>query len=354
MAINLAAKYSNKIAEAYVKESIFKGHLNNQYEFAGVKSVKIYTPTTIALTDYNRSASSNRYGTPTEMQDTLQEMILRKDRSFSLTVDKGNNEDQMGIKPAAQMLALQLKERAVPEYDLYCATELALHAGKSIASGTAISKSNVVDRISDGTVWLDDAEVPGDNRTLYVTATVYKYLRLSDEFQKSEPLITKSLSKGEVGTFDGMTVIKVPKNRIPAGVNFIIVHRDAVTAPIKLSETKLHQDPPGINGNLIEGRQYYDCFIIGARANGVYVDVNSGTLSKVATPTQSSNVVSTTTSGAYIKYTLDGTDPRFSASAIVVTAATTTTAVGSAGDTVKAYAYKAGSVDSDLLTFTRT
>ena len=89
------------------------------------------------------------------------------------------------------------------------------------------------------------------------------------------PFTNSLAAKGEVGTYDNMTVIKVPKSRMPDGVNFIIAHRNAATAPVKMSETKIHQDPPGISGALLEGREYYDCFVFNAKKNGVYCDKNT-------------------------------------------------------------------------------
>ena len=90
MAINLADKYSSKIAEKFTQESIVAGKCSKEWDFSGVKSIKIYTPQTVDLVDYTRSGS-NRYGTPTEMGDTVQEMTMTQDKSFSLTIDKGNN-----------------------------------------------------------------------------------------------------------------------------------------------------------------------------------------------------------------------------------------------------------------------
>ena len=38
----------------------------------------------------------------------------------------------------------------------------------------------------------------------------------------------------------------------------------------KLDDYKIHQDPPGINGNLVEGRVYYDAFVLDAKKDGIY------------------------------------------------------------------------------------
>jgi hypothetical protein len=319
--------------------------LTNSYSFSGVKTVKISTPITVPMEDYKRSGA-NRYGTPKEMEDVVQEMTLTQDKSFSITIDKGNNADQNEIKEAGKVLDQQLKEQAIPAMDRYCFAKISQKAGKIVGDSAAITKSNVCERITAGTTYMDDAEVPQDGRTLYVTSDTYAKLRLSDEFQKCDGMLEKSLAKGQVGTYDNMRVIKVPKGRWPKNVNFIIVHKNAGCAPVKLNDTKLHKDPPGISGNLLEGRQYYDLFVFGAKCDGVYVEVDTASGAGVvcATPKLESKALSSATSGATVMYTVDGSDPRYSISAKVASGALTETA----GTVVKAYAYKDGAFPSEV------
>ncbi len=69
------------------------------------------------------------------------------------------------------------------------------------------------------------------------------------------------LIKGQVGTIDGIPLIVVPKSYFPENVEFIITNQAATTSPVKLSEYKI-DNPPGINGWLVEGRVYYDAFVL--------------------------------------------------------------------------------------------
>ncbi len=343
MAINLHEKYAKEIQSKFTRESLIAGRLDNSYSFSGVKTVNITTPITVPMVDYTRSGA-NRYGEPEEMQDVVQELTLTQDKSFSLTIDKGNNADQDGVKAAGKMLSLQIAEQAVPAMDKYCFMQLAQKAGKVVANSTALSKSNVCSRISEATTYMDDKEIPSEGRTLYVPSATYAMLRFSDEFQKCDPLLEKSLAKGQVGTYDGMAVIKVPAGRWPANVNFIIVHKACACAPVKLNDTKLHQDPPGISGNLLEGRQYYDLFVYGAKCDGVYAEISGN--NKVATPAGTSGGMTCSTSGAIIVYTVDGSDPRYSKTAKV--GVSVNEPFGE--NPVKAYAYKAGMYPSDVAT----
>jgi hypothetical protein len=73
-----------------------------------------------------------------------------------------------------------------------------------------------------------------------------------------------------VGEVDGVKIVKAPSSYFPAKTPFIIVHKSAMCAPKKLQDYKIHENPPGINGNLVEGRIYYDAFILDSRKKAVY------------------------------------------------------------------------------------
>jgi hypothetical protein len=58
---------------------------------------------------------------------------------------------------------------------------------------------------------------------------------------------------------------------LPAGVDFILTNKIAAIAPTKLTEYKTHDNPPGINGWLVEGRLYYDTFVLNNKKKAIYV-----------------------------------------------------------------------------------
>lgn len=86
---NLATKYSNKVDERFTKRSQAMMALNNDYEFTGVETVKVYSIPVVPLKDYSRSGS-NRYGTPDDLQRNVQTMTVKKDRAFTFIIDKGD------------------------------------------------------------------------------------------------------------------------------------------------------------------------------------------------------------------------------------------------------------------------
>ena len=80
----------------------------------------------------------------------------------------------------------------------------------------------------------------------------------------------KMLQRGVIGEVDGCSIIKVPATRLPSGCSFILAHPSAATAPKQLEDYKIHDNPPGISGWLVEGRILYDCFVLNSKSDGVW------------------------------------------------------------------------------------
>lgn len=336
--INLASKYSDKIVEKFHSSSFLIGKTSSEYDFAGVKSITIYTPLTQELGVYNRTASANRFGTPKEMEDMIQEFTMTQEPSFAITIDKGNQSDQMYIKEAGKMLNLQIRERNVPKMDKYAFERFIHNAGK-VAGLTAPTKATIVTQLSDALTHLDNMEVPEEGRFIYVGATVYNMLRLSSEYLAVDPMAQKSLGKGVVGEFMSTPVVKMPDSRLPQNVYFFIGYKSAMLLPFKIKTYRLNTKPQGIDGALLEGREYYDAFVIGVRADGLYAGVASASVQAnvTITPTGASHAL-VSASATQILYTVDGSDPRYSPTATVYTGAVTLTA----GQTIKAFAKRTG------------
>lgn len=266
MAVNYAEKYSEKIDERFTLVSQTTSAVNNDYDFVGVKTVKVYSIPTAEMNDYTRSGG-NRYGTPAELEDSIQELTMRQDRSFTFTIDRGNHDDQMMVKNAGEALNRQITEVIVPEVDKYRLGVMAANAGKSKTAAI----TSAYDALLDASVALTDNKVPMVGRIAFVTPSFYKLIKLDPNFVKASDVAQGMLITGSIGTVDGMNLIVVPQSYMPENTAFIVTHPVATTAPVKLSEYKIHDNPPGINGWLVEGRVYYDAFVLNNKKNAVYV-----------------------------------------------------------------------------------
>lgn len=268
--INLAQKYEKKVDERFKLGSLTESLVNNDYNWDGVDTIKVYNIPTVPLNNYTRTGTS-RYGTPVELEDTLTPYQLTTDKSFTFTIDKGNKQDQMNVKDAGKALRREIDEVITPAKDMQRLSVIAQAAvdNSQIGTGT-ISKTNAYESFLNGQETLDDKKVPVANRYAVVSPSFYKFIKLSDDFVKKGDMAQKIAINGLVGEIDGVKLIKVPTSYLPTNCEFIITHPSATVSPAKLTEYKIHDNPPGINGNLVEGRVRFDTFVLNAKKDAIY------------------------------------------------------------------------------------
>lgn len=272
MAIELATQFLPYVDEQFKAESKRQVITNNDFEFTGAHSVKVYKVTTSAMNDYDREGTGtnhSRYGQIQGLDATTEEFTLKKDRSFTFALDKLDVDETKAALQAAAALARQLREVVIPEVDTYVYGKVVAGAGTTETG--ALTDKNVYDAILKATEVLDTAEVPETNRVLLVTPDTYTIMKKNASIVMATDVGQDMRKLGVIGMLDGATIIKVPKNRLPEDVNFVLVHPSATVAPVKLEDYKIHKDPPGISGNLVEGRIAYDAFVLENKTKGIYV-----------------------------------------------------------------------------------
>ena len=275
MAINLAEKYSKKVQERYAAKSRTDAYAGHDYDFTGVKTIKIYSIDTVEMVDYTRSGTS-RFGELTELGDTLQEMTLAKDRAFTFSIDEGNKGEQFNIKQANSALKRQIDEVMTPEIDKYrlnaWATGKGLTSGFSVLEGSAsLTKSNILEEIFNAGAQMSDENVPEEGRTLFIKMTDFVKFKLADQVMGADSLAGGTIKNGYKGAIDGMNVVTVPSSHMPSGVNFIIKHKGATVDPVTLKNMRVHKHPMGVDGDVVEGRIIYDSFVLDTKAKGIFV-----------------------------------------------------------------------------------
>ena len=272
MAIDLATQFLPYVDEQFKAESKRQVITNNDFEFTGAHSVKVYKVTTSAMNDYDREGKGSnysRYGQIQGLDATTEEFPLKRDRSFTFAIDKLDVDETKASLEAAVALARQLREVVIPEVDTYVYGKVVAGAGTTETG--SLTDKNVYDAILKATEVLDAAEVPETNRVLLVTPDTYTIMKKNASIVMATDVGQDMRKLGVIGMLDGAAIIKVPKNRLPEDVNFVLVHPSATVAPVKLSDYKIHQDPPGISGDLVEGRIAYDAFVLENKTKGIYV-----------------------------------------------------------------------------------
>ena len=292
--INLASKYAKQVDERFHRDSQAMMALNNNYEFTGVETVKVYSIPVVAMSDYKRTGT-NRYGNPNDLARNVQDMTVKKDRSFTFIIDKGDKIQSQMVSDAGKALARQLHEVCVPEFDTYVFKTLAAAAvARGATSAVNATKTNAYELFLNGMEWLGNHNVPDTGRVCFCSYKFANLLKQDSSFMKYGDKAQEMLAKGVIGEVDGCKIVKVPASRLPAGAAFLITHKIAATAPKQLEDYKIHDNPPGISGWLVEGRLIYDCFVLNEKADAVYYHGSQPVLKNLHVVTGASGAGKTT------------------------------------------------------------
>lgn len=271
MAINYATKYAPKVAERFTMGSLTNAGAGNDYSFVGAKTVVVSSINTVALTDFNREGASNRFGSVTNLGDTKQEMQMSQDKAFAFAIDAGDNSDQAIDKAAGKALRRQIDEVVIPHIDEYRFEKWAEGAGVKVTPAATLTKNTILGEIINVGGEMSNGLVPKANRTLYVPTATYKLLVQADAVVALEKAGNSAVVYGSVGMIDGNNVVPVPDSWFPDGVAAIIKHKGSTVDPVKLQNYHIRKDAQGFDGPVVEGRIYFDSFVLDAKKAGVGV-----------------------------------------------------------------------------------
>ena len=275
MAINLVTKFSPLVDEKFTAESKTSLVTNKDYDFVGAHTIKIYSVGTATMNDYGRNtAGTSRYGTVNDLSNTLQEVSMEKDRSFTFAIDKMDEDETLGALNAGIALARQLREVVFPEVDTYTYAKIAAGAGTTVEE--TLTSTTTYDSIAKATETLDENMAPVEGRVAIMTPATYTLLKSDPKAVLETETGQDMRIRGVVSNMDGVMIQKVPSTFLPEDTNYILTHRIATTQAIKLAEYKINTDPQGISGTLVEGRIYYTAFVRTNKAKAIYVSNKPG------------------------------------------------------------------------------
>ena len=280
MAINLVTTFKPLVDEKFTTASKKSLLTNTDFDWTGAHTVKVYKISTSAMNDYGRTGPAqgnwSRYGAVASLDAVTEEFTLKKDRSFTFAIDKLDTDETAQQLQAASALERQLREVVIPEVDAYTYGIMCANAG-TVPAAKGLTATNIYAEILAGSEALDNAEVPETGRVLVVTPATYALMKKCKDITMETDIGNDLRLKGVIGILDGMTVQKIPANRLPAGFGFMIAHPCATVAPTKLEDYTIHENPPGISGSLVEGRICYDAFTLDNKVKAVYYQAQPST-----------------------------------------------------------------------------
>lgn len=271
MAQNLAIKYSTKVDEVFRLNALTEVAVNNDYDWDGVTTVNIYGVSTVAPTNYTRNGA-NRYGTVNELDTTKTAYTLSRDRAFTFTIDRRNRDESQGAQEAGKALRREIEVQVIPEIDIYrlAAWLTAATANSALVNTGATTSSNAYSDFLAVNERLSNTSVPIDGRIAFMSYNYYNLLKQSNLVLASDKG-QESRGSGYLGNVDGVDIVAVPSSYMPTNTNLILVHPIATVSPKVLESYIVHENAPGINGWLVEGRFVYDSFILTNKVNAIAV-----------------------------------------------------------------------------------
>lgn len=266
MTVHLADKYSSKMDLAFTHGSYTDRFVNKDYDFDGVQTINVYTPTTVATSNYDRTSTGDRFGGNNELQDTVATYQLANDKCFKITIDRGNYLQGALAKKAGQVLRAEMDEQVIPEID---ADRIATAATTAASTNQAVVYSaadGAYKAVLDAQAYLDEAKAPTSERVIFVTPAFYNLIKADiTTGVYANGYNDKLVPRGFVGELDGMAVVKVPSSYFPANTYAVIWQKKAVLGANQIKKTDIIEDSELVDGAVLTGRFIYDTFALEAK-----------------------------------------------------------------------------------------
>ena len=281
--IALAKKYAPLLDEVY-KQSAYTADLESDASLAreGANTNEIIIPklSMDGLADYSRN-SGYVNGDVSLVWETVK---FNYERGRMFSVDNMDNEETQNIA-FGRLAGEFIRTQVVPELDAFRFATYASTVGAGTATGTLATGVDVIAALRKATSEMDEAEVPMEQRFLYITPTLYGLIQDMDS-TKSREVLSRFAIRKEVpqtrfysaielldGKSSGEEKGGYKKAEGATELNFLIVHKPAVLqftkhAVPKIISPELNQDADAWKYGY---RNYGLCDTYENKTAGIYV-----------------------------------------------------------------------------------
>lgn len=288
-----AETFTNLLQEKYKKESCSDAltQSNQQVKFINAQTIKLPRMTLSGYKDHTRTPGFNT-GT---MSNSWEPKKLTHDRDIEFWIDPMDIDETNLTLSVANIQNTFETDHAIPEKDSYRFSKL--HAELTTYSGridtTVIDAANFLEVFDSEMAIMDEAGVPEEGRTLYVTPTMRKIVKEAEGIQRMITVNTPSTINRKVHSLDDVTIKMVPASRMKTKYNFtdgcvvaadakqinwILIHTSCVVCRDKYSYIKLFTpgtDSRTADGYLYQNRYYGDLFLLEQKVEGCSMNVDA-------------------------------------------------------------------------------
>lgn len=281
--IALAKVYTNLLDEVY-QQSALTAVLESDATLArqGANANEIVIPklSMDGLADYNRNSGY----VDGDVELTWETAKFNYERGRAFTVDDMDNEETQNIA-FGRLAGEFIRTKVVPELDAFRFATYASTTGAGTATGTLATGADVIGALRTATSAMDEAEVPMEDRHLFITPTLLGLVQDMDTTKSREVLsrfasitpVPQTRFYSAIELLDGKTGGEekggFKKAELGVELNFEIIHKPATLQFTKHAVPKIiaPAQNPDADAWKYGYRNYGLCDVYENKAAGIYV-----------------------------------------------------------------------------------
>ena len=281
--IALAKVYTNLLDEVY-QQSALTAVLESDATLArqGANANEIIIPklSMDGLADYNRNSGYVNG----DVELTWETVKFNYERGRAFTVDDMDNEETQNIA-FGRLAGEFIRTKVVPELDAFRFATYASTVGAGTATGTLATGVDVINALRTATSAMDEAEVPMEDRHLFITPTLLGLVQDMDTTKSREVLsrfasitpVPQTRFYSAIELLDGKTGGEekggFKKADLGVELNFEIIHKPATLQFTKHAVPKIiaPAQNPDADAWKYGYRNYGLCDTYENKAAGIYV-----------------------------------------------------------------------------------
>ena len=281
--IQLAKIYTNLLDEVY-QQNALTAVLESDASLAraGANANEIVIPkiSMDGLADYSRNSGYVNG----DVNLTWETVKFNYERGRAFTVDDMDNEETQNLA-FGRLAGEFIRTKVIPELDAFRFATYAATTGAGTATGTLATGADVIAALRVATSAMDEAEVPMENRYLFITPTLYGLIQDMDNTKSREVLsrfasvtqVPQTRFYSAIELLDGKTggEEKGGYKKADGGVelNFEIIHKPATLQFTKHAVPKIISPAQNQDADAWKYgyRNYGLCDTYENKAAGIYV-----------------------------------------------------------------------------------
>ena len=281
--IALSKVYTNLLDEVYQQSSltaVLESDATLSRQGANANEIVIPKLSMDGLGDYDRNSGY----TNGDVDLTWETVQFNYERGRMFQIDNMDNEETQNIA-FGRLAGEFIRTKVVPELDAFRFSKYASATGVGLATGTLATGVDVINALRTATSSMDEAEVPMEDRHLFITPTLLGLVEDLDTTKSKEVLsrfasITKvpqTRFYSAIELLDGKSVGEekggYKKAELGVELNFEIIHKPATLqftkhAVPKIISPEMNQDADAWKYGY---RNYGLCDVYENKTAGIYV-----------------------------------------------------------------------------------